>query len=138
MVLVGTSLGSAVAVHFARQHPEAVAKLVFAGPQVYMDGIGPMSSMPRLLSYLGVQVSLTLQSPCQPSMSRLRPFSACATDVCTSALQVLKSMPLRRLANRMAYHDSARLATEDAMRIGRLHTFMPGAASNNHIACSWW
>lgn len=56
MVLVGTSLGSAVAVHFAREHPEAVAKLVFAGPQVYVDGIGPMSSMPRALSYLGVQV----------------------------------------------------------------------------------
>ena len=56
MVLVGTSLGSAVAVHFAREHPEAVAKLVFAGPQYYVDGIGPMSSMPRALSYLGVQV----------------------------------------------------------------------------------
>lgn len=59
MVLVGMSLGSAVAVHFAMRHPEAVAGLVMAGPQVYVDGIGPMGNMPRLLSYIGVQVGLT-------------------------------------------------------------------------------
>lgn len=56
MVLVGVSLGSAIAVQFALQHPEAVAGLVLSSPQVYVDGIGPMSSMPRVLSYLGVQV----------------------------------------------------------------------------------
>jgi pimeloyl-ACP methyl ester carboxylesterase len=59
MVLVGTSLGSAVATHFAMRHHDAVAGLVMAGPQVYVDGIGPMASMPRLLSYLGVQVRLS-------------------------------------------------------------------------------
>ncbi len=74
MLLVGTSLGSAVAVHFAREHPEAVAKLVFAGPQVYVDGIGPMSSMPRALAYLGVQVCLLpAMCPCQPGRAPCRP-----------------------------------------------------------------
>ncbi len=43
------------------------------------------------------------------------------------ALQVLKSVPLRNMANKMAYYDKERLATEDALRIGRLHTFLPGA-----------
>ena len=34
MLLLGTSLGSAIAVHFARQHPECVRALVMCGPQV--------------------------------------------------------------------------------------------------------
>ncbi len=63
MVLCGVSLGAAIAVEFALQHPEAVAGLVLSSPQVYVDGIGPMSSMPRVLSYLGVQV------PPMPHMS---------------------------------------------------------------------
>ena len=46
MVLCGVSLGSAIAVQFALQHPEAVAGLVLSSPQVYVDGIGPMASMP--------------------------------------------------------------------------------------------
>ena len=41
--------------------------------------------------------------------------------------QLLRTRGLRQLANRMAYHDKDRLATEDAMRIGRLHTHCPGA-----------
>ncbi|EIE21679.1 alpha/beta-hydrolase, partial [Coccomyxa subellipsoidea C-169] len=99
MVLCGVSLGAAIAVEFALQHPEAVAGLVLSSPQVYVDGIGPMSSMPRVLSYLGVQV--------------------------------LKSVPLRNMANQMAYFDKERLATEDALRIGRLHTFLPGWTNSN-------
>ena len=47
--------------------------------------------------------------------------------------QVLKAKWLRRYANTQAYHDVKRYATEDAMRIGRLHTFMPGALQ---VACS--
>ncbi|CAG9461185.1 unnamed protein product [Pedinophyceae sp. YPF-701] len=41
-------------------------------------------------------------------------------------LSVLQSKPLRDLANKMAYYDKERLATKDAMHVGRLHTFMPG------------
>ena len=41
--------------------------------------------------------------------------------------QLLRTRGLRQLANRMAYHDKDRLATEDAMRVGRLHTHCPGA-----------
>ena len=43
-----------------------------------------------------------------------------------AVLQVLQSVPLRSWANQMAYYDKQTLATEDAMRIGRLHTFLPG------------
>ena len=36
MILLGTSLGSAIAVHFAREHPECVRAMVMSGPQVYV------------------------------------------------------------------------------------------------------
>ena len=44
---------------------------------------------------------------------------------------VLKSIPLRSMANKMAYFDKERYATEDAMRIGRLHTHLPGWTDAN-------
>ncbi len=56
MVLLGTSLGGAMAVDFALAHPEAVAALVLASPQCYTDGIGPMAGMPRAIARLGVAV----------------------------------------------------------------------------------
>lgn len=46
-------------------------------------------------------------------------------------VSVLKSIPLRNMANKMAYADKERYATEDAMRIGRLHTHMPDWLATN-------
>lgn len=40
-------------------------------------------------------------------------------------VSVLKSVPLREAANKMAYFDKERYATNDAMLIGRLHTHLP-------------
>jgi len=47
-------------------------------------------------------------------------------------IQILKSRPLRRMANDMSYADP-RFATEDAMRIGRLHTLR--VRSSSGTAC---
>ncbi len=33
----------------------------------------------------------------------------------------------------MAYYNKEKLATEDAMRIGRLHTFLPGDKSSTQL-----
>jgi len=49
------------------------------------------------------------------------------------AAQVLRSVPLRSWANQMAYYDKQTLATEDAMRIGRLHTFLPGEDAHHSM-----
>ncbi|KAA8497328.1 2-hydroxy-6-oxo-6-(2'-aminophenyl)hexa-2,4-dienoic acid hydrolase [Porphyridium purpureum] len=38
-------------------------------------------------------------------------------------IAVLKTKPLRNMANQMSYTDKTRFATEDALRIGRLHCF---------------
>lgn len=94
IVLLGTSLGGAVALDFALHHPRRVDRLVLCDAQGFIDGIGPLSSMPRWLATLGVRV--------------------------------LRSVWLREAANQMAYHDKARYATDDALRIGRLHTHAAG------------
>ncbi len=40
--------------------------------------------------------------------------------------QVLQADWLREMANQMAYYDKPRLATVEARRIGKLHTYLPG------------
>ena len=100
VTLLGTSLGGSVAIDFASEYQhEWVDRLVLVDAQGFIDGIGPMSSMPRFLSVLGVQV--------------------------------LKSVGLRQMANKMAYFDKERYATDDAMRIGRLHTHLDGWTDAN-------
>jgi len=41
-------------------------------------------------------------------------------------VKVLKSVPLRNSANQMSYHDPQTYATEDALRVGRLHCLRDG------------
>ncbi|CAB1099693.1 unnamed protein product [Ectocarpus sp. CCAP 1310/34] len=95
MVLVGASLGGAIALDFAHEFPEAVKKLVLIDAQGFIDGSGPGASLPAPLAKLGISV--------------------------------LGSKPLRSLANQMSYTDKS-LATEDAVRVGRLHTMCDGWA----------
>ena len=99
VVLLGTSLGGTVAIDFTLNNPELVQKLILVDAQGFIDGIGPLASMPRFLSVLGVQI--------------------------------LRSVPLRQMANKMAYNDKKKYATDDAMRIGRLHTHLPGWTDAN-------
>lgn len=54
MILVGPSLGAAVAIDFAVYYPEAVSKLVLIDASVYAEGTNEMASLPRLLAYAGV------------------------------------------------------------------------------------
>lgn len=61
MVIVGCSLGGAIALDFALAHPEAVEKLVLLDAQGFIDGIGPMASLPRPLAAAGVWVLRTEQ-----------------------------------------------------------------------------
>eukprot|EP00903_Cladosiphon_okamuranus_P010652 g10072.t2 len=95
MVLVGASLGGAIAIDFAHEFPEAVKKLVLIDAQGFIDGSGPGASLPGPLAKLGISV--------------------------------LGSKPLRSLANKMSYTDKS-LATDDAVRVGRLHTMCEGWA----------
>jgi pimeloyl-ACP methyl ester carboxylesterase len=58
MLLVGASLGGAVAMDFALEHPEAVAGLALIDPQAFVDGLGP--PLPRPLAEAGVWVLRTI------------------------------------------------------------------------------
>ncbi|CAI0390760.1 unnamed protein product [Linum tenue] len=54
IILVGPSLGAAIAIDFAVQYPEAVEKLVLIDASVYAEGTGGMATLPRTVAYAGV------------------------------------------------------------------------------------
>ncbi|KAL3525854.1 hypothetical protein ACH5RR_014226 [Cinchona calisaya] len=56
MILVGPSLGAAVAIDFAVNFPEAVDKLILIGASVYVEGTGILSKLPKFLAYAGVSL----------------------------------------------------------------------------------
>ncbi|XP_039833188.1 uncharacterized hydrolase YugF-like isoform X3 [Panicum virgatum] len=60
MVLVGPSLGAAVAIDFSVNYPEAVSKLIFIGASVYSEGPKDMTRMPKFVSYAGVFILKSL------------------------------------------------------------------------------
>ncbi|KAG1659785.1 hypothetical protein FOA52_015886 [Chlamydomonas sp. UWO 241] len=94
LILIGASVGGAIAMDFALTYPEMVSKLVLLDPQVFIDGLGPMATLPRRLAELGVKL--------------------------------LQTEWLRNQAGVAAYFDKPQYATKDAVRVGRLHTFLPG------------
>lgn len=56
MILVGPSLGAAVAIDFAVNYPEAVEKLVLIDASVYAEGTGNLTSLPKFVAYAGVSL----------------------------------------------------------------------------------
>lgn len=64
MILVGPSLGAAVAIDFAVYYPEAVNKLVLIDASVYTEGTGEMSKLPRPIAYAGVALLKSVPVRC--------------------------------------------------------------------------
>ncbi|XP_010258065.1 PREDICTED: uncharacterized protein LOC104597956 isoform X2 [Nelumbo nucifera] len=56
MILVGPSLGAAVAIDIAVNHPESVQKLILIDAGVYAEGTGNLAKLPRTVAYAGVSV----------------------------------------------------------------------------------
>ncbi|KAL9246329.1 hypothetical protein vseg_019876 [Gypsophila vaccaria] len=56
MILVGPSLGAAVAIDLAVNHPEAVSKLILIDASVYTEGTGNLATLPRLFAYAGISL----------------------------------------------------------------------------------
>lgn len=59
MILVGPSLGAAVAIDFTVNYPEAVEKLVLINPNVYAEGTRDLAKLPKILAYAGVSLLQT-------------------------------------------------------------------------------
>nr|POE51946.1 putative hydrolase yugf [Quercus suber] len=55
MILVGPSLGAAVAIDFVANHPKAVEKLVLIDASVYAEGTGNLATLPKIAAYAGVK-----------------------------------------------------------------------------------
>ena len=70
-MVVGTSLGGAIAMDFAVEYPEAVEKLVLVDAQGFIDGLGPWRVAPRWLINLLVQVRLPSTLICTPVFESL-------------------------------------------------------------------
>jgi len=94
MHIFGSSLGGTATIDFSSEHPEAVASLILAAPQGFVDGLGLLTMAPKFLKRLGISI--------------------------------LKSWWLREFACKLSYFDKDRCATEDAVRLGRLHTLREG------------
>lgn len=92
--IAGASLGGAAAIEYASSNPDVVKGAVFIDAQGFVDGVGPMSMLPKPVAQLGVKV--------------------------------LKSVPLRSSANTMSYYDTDTYATDDALRVGRMHCLREG------------
>lgn len=54
MILVGPSLGAAIAIDFAVNHPEAVDKLILIDASVYAEGAANSSKLPKAIAYAGI------------------------------------------------------------------------------------
>lgn len=54
------------------------------------------------------------------------PMAALPEPIARLGVKVLKSVPLRNSANQMSYYDPGTYATEDALKVGRLHCLRDG------------
>jgi pimeloyl-ACP methyl ester carboxylesterase len=98
----GASLGGGAAIELCTMianSPDPTLRNLVQGlclidAQGFVDGVGPMATLPKPIAKLGIQV--------------------------------LKSYQLRNVANQMSYFDKAQFATNDALRIGRLHCIRDG------------
>ncbi|KAH9602637.1 hypothetical protein KSS87_005122 [Heliosperma pusillum] len=54
MILVGPSLGAAIAIDFALHYPETVSQLILIDASVYSEGIGVLSEMPSVIASAGL------------------------------------------------------------------------------------
>ncbi|KAF1872973.1 hypothetical protein Lal_00016085 [Lupinus albus] len=133
MILVGPSLGAAVAVDFAINYPEAVEKLVLIDASVYAEGTGNLATLPRALAYAGVNISIL------SNLALLMPFywgilymtmlisTRCFYFFCGGwgEVSVLKSIPLRVYANYLTFSNISFSISLDWTNIGRLHCLLP-------------
>ncbi|XP_074339497.1 alpha/beta hydrolase domain-containing protein VTE7-like [Apium graveolens] len=60
MILVGPSLGAAIAIDFAVNYPEAVDKLILIDASVYVEGAANSSKLPKAVAYAGAYVLKSL------------------------------------------------------------------------------
>lgn len=106
---------------------ESFAKTVLGGMPFAAAGasLGGASAIELASANPGICQALILIDA-QGFVDGVGPMAALPKPIAQLGVQVLKSVPLRQSANKMSYFDPETFATEDAMRIGRLHCTRDG------------
>ena len=106
---------------------ESFAKTVLGGMPFAAAGasLGGASAIELASANPGLCAALILIDA-QGFVDGVGPMAALPKPIAQLGVQVLKSVPLRQSANKMSYFDPETFATEDAMRIGRLHCTRDG------------
>lgn len=74
----------------------------------------------------GSPVQAAIMIDAQGFVDGVGPMAALPKPIAQLGVQVLKSVPLRSSANQMSYFDKETYATEDALKVGRLHCLREG------------
>lgn len=109
VVVGGASLGGAAVIEFAAQNLSSVNKdedSMEDDDQGFVRG--------------------TVLIDAQGFVDGIGPMSFLPAPLARAGIKVLKSVPLRDSANQMSYFDPATYATEDALKVGRMHCMRDG------------
>ena len=74
----------------------------------------------------GSPVAGAIMIDAQGFVDGVGPMAMLPKPIAELGVQVLKSVPLRSSANQMSYFDKETYATEDALKVGRLHCLRDG------------
>lgn len=108
VVVGGASLGGAAVIEFAAQNLSSVNK----DEDSTEDDQGFVRG--------------TVLIDAQGFVDGIGPMSFLPAPLARAGIKVLKSVPLRDSANQMSYFDPATYATEDALKVGRMHCMRDG------------
>ncbi|KAL3776594.1 hypothetical protein ACHAW5_009459 [Stephanodiscus triporus] len=121
---------------YTQLNPSVLSYSARAKVETYVDsgrwwaGTGKWSTPPTSSNDYGDGgdfVRGTVLINAQGFVDGIGPMSYLPVPIARLGIRVLKSEPLRSSANRMSYYDVESYATEDALRVGRLHVGERGA-----------
>ncbi len=115
-----------------RDHLKAFIQNVVQRPVTLLGtSLGGSVAIDFASEFQNVHVNRLVLVDAQGFIDGIGPMSKAPRFLSVLGVQVLKSVGLRQMANKMAYYDKDRYATDDAMRIGRLHTHLDGWVDAN-------
>ena len=115
-----------------RDHLKSFIQKVVQRPVTLLGtSLGGSVAIDFAAAYQNVHVNKLVLVDAQGFIDGIGPMSKAPRFLSVLGVQVLKSVGLRQMANKMAYFDKGRYATDDAMRIGRLHTHLDGWVDAN-------
>lgn len=110
-----------------RAHLRAFIEQIIGRPVVLMGtSLGGTIALDFVINGNAHLVDKLVLIDAQGFIDGIGPLAKMPRFLSVLGVQVLRSVPLRQMANTMSYYDKQRYATQDALKIGRLHTFMPG------------